>query len=535
MIIPLEKIPGVPPITFDFISDYSKVSSYFNGDFRDIKSYVNVAEKTGHSKHYSRSDLCHLLLAQNKAFGCGQQAEENIKALALSDALVVATGQQVGLFSGPLYTIYKACTVIKYAQKLAELLKVPVVPLFYLVAEDHDFDEVKWAGFLDNDVHFNQLIYQPISKPDRLPVCQIILEENIEKVIFEFEQRTPPTEYKVQVLQSLRNYYRPGQFFHLAFAEWFSKLFSQYGIVLFDSSDREFKRAMLPLFEGELVQNLCSSSIEFMNMKLENMGYRPQIDITMDRPQVAILKNGRHSLKRSGADFVNLQTNEVITVQELLSIPEILSPKAAFRPLVQDFLFPTVAYVGGPAEIAYWAQLHSAYEAFNLSMPVVIPRAGFTLLEAKIKKYFNRFEISPMEFIADSSHALQQINRKMIPTNIVDNFEQMRSEMDIRWNSLKKAVIEFDPNLQPGLEKTKSNCFHYIDLLEKNIFTSLKNKSEIASRQTNAVIHSLLPNNSLQERQLNILNYLIRYDWSIIDRIVDEIIPFKFEHKIVEL
>jgi bacillithiol synthase len=535
MIIPLENIPGVPPITFDFISDYSKVSSCFNGDFRNIKSFVNVAEKTGHSRHYSRSDLCHLLLAQNKAFGCGRQTEENIKALAFSDALVVATGQQVGLFSGPLYTIYKACTVIRYAQELGELLRVPVVPLFYLVAEDHDFDEVQWAGFVDKDLNFNQLIYRPGITPDRLPVCQLVLEENVEKVIFEFEQRTPPTEFKIDVLQSLRNYYHPGQFFHLAFAGWFSKLFSQYGIVLFDSSNREFKTAILPLFEEELVKNLCSSSIEFMNTKLERMGYKPQIEIIKYRPQVAILKNGRHSLKRSGADFVNLQNNEVITAAELLSLPEILSPKAAFRPLVQDFLFPTVAYVGGPAEIAYWAQLRSAYEAFNLSMPVVIPRAGFTLLEPKIKKYLSRFEISPVEFIADSSHALQQINRKMIPTNIVDNIDEMRSEMDVRWNSLEKAVIEFDPNLQSGFEKTKSNCFHYIDLLEKNIVTSIKNKSEIASRQTDAVFHSLLPNNSLQERQLNILNYLIRYDWSIIDRIVDEISPFKFEHKIVEL
>jgi len=370
---------------------------------------------------------------------------------------------------------------------------------------------------------------------NRMPVCDFRIDENIHIVFDQLRQCLPQTEFKNDVIQGLCDAYHEGHFFHHAFALWFSKLFSQYGIVLFDASDPRIKPLIQKVFELELVNNLCTFSIEQTNFKLKQMHFSPQIEIIPDRPQIALLKDGRHSLQRKGKEFVNLYNGQVLTENELLSCPECLSPKAALRPLVQDFLFPTVATVAGPAEIAYWSQLKQSYQAFKLTMPVVVPRCGFTLVENKIQKYFKRFSTSAVQYIIDPTATVRSIRREHTPDDIRTSLEQLYANLDVSWRALQKAAGSIDVELNKRVEKTKNSCLHHISSMEQYITNTIQQKNEFLSRQLDAIKNHLIPEGMLQERQISIVNYLVRYHWEVMDRIMSETNPFKFEHKILEL
>jgi bacillithiol synthase len=535
MNIPVDKLPGLHPVTLAYLKGDSRVTSFFAGNYQNDNHFKSIADEVIKSDHAHRADLCNILMSQNSLYHCGHNTIENIKKLSHADTLVVATGQQVGLFSGPLYTIYKAATVIRLAEELTKRFKINVVPIFYLVAEDHDFAEVQWFGIIDAANNFRKIIYRPVQEINRLPVCQIMIDQNIEIVFDQLNDSIPHTEFSDDIIQNLRQAYSQNHFFHQAFAMWFTRIFSKYGIILFDASDARIKPMINSVLEREVIDNLCTLSVGQTNQHLLQLGFTPQIELIPERPQVAILKDGRHSLQRNGKNFINLHNGDILTSEKLLSHPEHLSPKAVLRPLVQDFLFPTVAYVAGPAEIAYWAQLKRAYQAFNITMPIVVPRSGFTLVENKIKKYMQRYGISPIEFIMDSKAILQKIHREQIPDEIRVILEELYLKMDTSWHALHRATLKIDPKLENGIEKTKNNCLHYIKLMEKTIINAEQQKNEIRSRQLNAVNDYLVPKGILQERQINIVNFLLRHHWAVVERVMTAARPFNFEHKILEL
>ena len=187
------------------------------------------------------------------------------------------------------------------------------------------------------------------------------------------------------IIDLVKSYYKDGVGFHTAFSLWFQHLFKKYGIVIFDSSDPRAKKIVQPVFERELKEQITVNAIKQTNEQLLQNGYHVQIPILENRPSLFILENGRHSLEGDGKEYVNKHSNQKIAVEELINNPQKLSPKAPLRPIVEDTLFPTIAYVGGPGEISYWAQLKGVYEKFNLPMPIVFPRAAFLLLNQKLK------------------------------------------------------------------------------------------------------------------------------------------------------
>ena len=173
------KVPGISQLAKDYQFDYIKVSSFFDGNYRDWTTYRKKAEDVQKVKRSHRVALADVLLSQNEKFYAGEQTFENIKKLKETNTLVVATGQQVGLFTGPLYTIYKALTTIKLAQELSTKLGTAVVPVFYIVSEDHDFAEVQWAGFINKKNNYTTVSYDHPNKEDRLPVADIKIEKSI--------------------------------------------------------------------------------------------------------------------------------------------------------------------------------------------------------------------------------------------------------------------------------------------------------------------------------------------------------------------
>ncbi len=535
MNIAVNKLPGLTPLTRDYLSHYEKVQDFFSSDFRKWDEYTLLAKKVRAISRQHTQDLISLLIEQNKKFNCDARTLKNIEKLGDRNALVVATGQQVGLFTGPLYTVYKALTTIKLAQEIEKRLQSPVLPVFYLVSEDHDFVEVQWAGVVDQSNHFTDIRYQPKEKHDRSPVSQIMLDESINEQIEALAGMLPDTEFKKDIFDNLKTCYQQGAAFHTAFAEWFQKLFSGCGIILFDSADGRFKEFVRPVFKRELEENITIKVLQKTNAELTTRGYHAQLSVHPSRPGLFILKNGRHSLHKQSENYRNLNSGELFSVDELMEHAENLSPKAVLRPIVEDTLFPTIAYVGGPGEIAYWAQLKGVYQAYDLPMPIIFPRAGFTLIEAKVKRHLKKFGLDPTEFITDKKAAVAHISESLIPAGLESKIKTIKDQVQNTLPGLGDEIAEIDPGLKKTFTKTEQSIIHQLNILEHKVSNALRQKESILNDQLLSISANLLPEETLQERKLNIVPYLIKYNWKILEKLYQAIDLNDCNHQLLEL
>ena len=492
MNIPVQELPGLSELYRDYVTSFEKISSFYEGDYRDKNTLFRLAEAVKNVNRPFRKELVDIVTDQNKSFKCSSATLENINNLLHSDTLAVVTGQQVGLFSGPLYTIYKALTTVKYAQELSNVLHVPVVPVFYLVSEDHDFAEVQWAGYIDKKNCFNKLKYEPGHLADRIPVADIVLDSSIESVINEISEGLADTEFKSEIIQSLKECYQAGKNFNNSFACWFTKLLHKYGIIILDASDARLKPYMRPVFERELRENITTTAIQKTNEKLNTFGYHNQLSVFQDRPGLFIIKDGRHSLEKQNNGYRDMNSGHVFSIEELLDQPQNLSPKATLRTIVEDTLLPTIAYVGGPAEIAYWGQLKDVYKAFHLPMPVVIPRAGFTLIEPKLKRHFERYDVSAYSFILEAEETVKKIMTSLIPDDIRIKIAESSVNIEKEWRRLSSDVLKVDPTLESVIEKTKTNMEKQLYNLEQKIFKSIQQREKVVSEQLRTITEHLL-------------------------------------------
>ena len=536
MNLPNEKIPGLKPLVIDYLTNYKKTELFYAGDFRCLQSFQNLVRQRQAIGFESRSELVKVLQTQNTRFGCGERTFQNIDKLCEPHSLAVVTGQQMGLFSGPLYTVYKALTTVKLAQQLSQQLQTQVVPVFYLVSEDHDFNEVRWVKVIEQSNSVTSVKYDS-SVTVRTPVCQIVLDESINQTIDQVAEFLPATEFSEDIFATLKSCYHPGASFSDAFACWMSRLVRPYGVILLDASDSKIKLLVKKVFERELVQNSPSNRAAAATGKLlRESGYHEQVTINPERPNLFILDQGRHSIERRGDEYVNLGNRSSFAAKRiLLEHPECFSPKVLLRPIVQDRLLPTVAYVGGPGEIAYFAQLKGVYEAFGLPMPVVFPRAGFTLLEARIQRHLQRFNLEVFDFAHGLKQVCDQVMRNKLPSELKKRVVETRGNIEDEWRQLAEAIIQIEPTLQAALDKTSTRLSHQLNDVEQKLLNALIKREQVVENQIRAAYNNLFPNGSLQERQLNIVPYLVKYGWRLIERIYDEIDLHSVDHKILEL
>jgi bacillithiol synthase len=528
-------LPETNQLAMDYVLQYDKVGEFFSADYHAPSSYPRLAAAVLRAQHADRPALVALLEEQNQQLQAGERTFEHLALLARQDSLAVVTGQQAGLFGGPLYTLYKALTTCRMARHLTELLGRPVVPVFFLVSEDHDFEEIRWAGLIDQQNQFQKIQYQPSSSFDRIPVSDILLDSSIEAAIDGFDQGTPASEFKNKFLADLRSDYRPGNSMTTAFASWFMRLLKDWGMIFFDPSDGRAKELALPVWKQELLDDLSVRTITDTNARLQSAGYAAQLSIHADRPNLFILDNGRHSLQRHRGEFLNMGNHSSWTAETLLSQPQRLSPKAALRPVFQDFLFPTIAYVAGPGEIAYWAQLKKMYEAFAVPMPIVVPRAAFTLLEPRIQRNLDRFGLTVQEVLSRGGSIREEWRRNNRPQEISRALASLQAVMDREWLSLKNIALGIDPTLKSPAEKTELNLKNILAQFENRIHAALEQKQTQTSGQYKSIEQTILPAGHLQERQLTLLPFLFKYGQDFIRLVAEAIDVHRLEHQVLSL
>jgi bacillithiol synthase len=530
---------GFSRLFFDYLFEFPHVRAFFPYNFRDQDSYVSVmAAITAHQP--DRRTLTTVLEEQNA--DAGEATLANIALLRSPGTFAVVTGQQVGLFGGPLYTLLKTLTAIRLAARLKERFpKNDFVPVFWVEGEDHDFAEVNGAGILNAESAISRVEYQPGGiAPDRNlgAVGDIVFDETLEATFAALEKALQPTEFTPQVLASLRNHYRAGSTMGRAFIGWLRSLFDDSGLVFLSPGDQRLKRLLSPMFEKEIEEFPHSSQLVINRSAELEKQYHAQIKAKSIN-LFLFHKGGRYLIEPRERDFSLRGTRHFIAPEELKRIaaetPELLSPNVVLRPLAQDTLLPTVVYVGGPSEIAYHAQLPPVYEYFGVTAPVIHPRASISFVEQRLQRAMEKYEIGLTEFFGDLNKINTRVLESIAEVKLEGLFGDTGKAIHAALGELKFGLKEVDPTLLAPLESTTEKIDSYLVSLKEKSIGAQKKRNEAAMRQIERAANGLLPNGGLQERELNIIYFMNKYGPGVMKKLSGELDISQQSHQIIEL
>jgi bacillithiol synthase len=525
----------------DYLSDYQKVGEYFDADFHTPKNFhskaKDVCERFGH-----RAILAEVLAEQNATFGGGIKTMENIHLLSQSNTVAIVTGQQVGILTGPLYTIYKTLTAIKLCEKLRmQYPEYNYVPVFWLEGEDHDFAEINHVKVLNNENNPVNIEYlfggQPMEK-NIGAVGEIEIGQDIMPFFETLQNTLPKTEFKDSVLDLLKITYTQGVNFNIAFARLINKFFGDDGLVFIYENDRRLKRLLTNVFAKEINEYPKTSQLIIERSAELEARYIAQI-----KPKAVNLfyfhKGGRYLIEPREHDFSLKGTRQYFSKEDLIrtleETPENFSPNVALRPICQDTILPTLAYIGGPSEIAYFAQLSIVYPYFDMRMPIIYPRATATLVEERQMKVMEKYQLSLTEFFDNPQHVSDNVLEIISEIKLDELFAVTVQRINDTTNEMKFGLNYVDPTLLGSLETTRAKIEAQFQILKEKATEAQKRRHETALRQVSKALNNLYPNGNFQERELTITHYLNKFGLEFPQWLKSELSVDTFEHQILHL
>ncbi|MDH3252240.1 MAG: bacillithiol biosynthesis cysteine-adding enzyme BshC [Ignavibacteria bacterium] len=532
---------GFSTLFFDYLHNFSSVRKFYVHDFRESDSYKTVIDDLL-GREGDRSVLVEVLDEQNRAFRAGSKAFEHIGLLRKKTTYAVVTGQQVGIFGGPLYSVYKTITAIKLAENLKK--KFPhydFVPVFWVEGEDHDFAEMNNVGILAPDSKYVKVEYLPGgSMPERNmgPVGELVFDDHLQDTFAGLEAALQKTEFTAGVLERLRSSYAAGATFNSGFVSWMNALFEEWGVVFVSPHDPRLKRMMSPLFVKELSEFPHTSQLVIDRSAELEQSYHAQI-----KPKSINLflfhKNGRYLIEPRENDFSLKGTRHYLSPEELLAIaretPEQLSPNVVLRPIAQDTILPTVAYVGGPSEIAYNAQLGPVYESFGIVRPVLYPRASASFAGERLERVREKYQLDHIDFFSNPDVITKRVLTQIAEVKLDELFDDSRARVREVYKELGFGLKEIDSTLLGALEGIVSKSDHNLDVLHEKAGAAQRRRNETVVRQIERASHEFLPGGTLQERGLSIVYFMNKYGPDLVRWFVDELDITTFKHQIMSL
>ncbi len=525
----------------DYIMDYPRVRRYYNGNFQEDKDWEKALEQVT-AREIDRSLLSQILTTQNRDFHCGVKALANIDLLMNDNTVAVVTGQQVGLFTGPLYTIYKALTVLKLVNLLSK--KFPdynFVPVFWLEGEDHDYEEVNSIKLINPSNDLVQLEYQLQTKAlekNLGPVGFLEFDETIDGFFKKVDECLIQTEFKQKALELFHTAYQKGMTFNRAFVHLMNVLLEDSGLIFLDPHSPDIKKQLVHVFRRDIEETprLCQLIID-QSAELEKH-YHAQIK---PKPLNLFLlaDGGRYLLEPNSNGYSLKGSRRQIPkerIQEILAnSPELLSPNVVLRPICQDTLLPTIAYVAGPAEIAYFAQLKPLYQEFSIPQPIIYPRASVTILEEKIENILTRYSLELADFFKDVELIKQKAVEQIAEVKVDEIFFGTGDSIDEALETTRDGLQKIDPTLVGALDNTKKRIASSLATLREKAAAAQTRRHEISLRQVEKAATHLYPSSNFQERALNILHFLNKYGLDFVRWLYGEISIDKFKHQIIRL
>ena len=486
--------------------------------------------------------LCDSLTETNASFGASGKTLENIKFLRENDCVAVVTGQQAGLFSGAIYTIYKALSAVKLAECLSAKGQ-RAVPVFWIAEEDHDFAEVKKTFAVDRAGELFELENTPRNYTENLPVGAVKLDETIGKTIAEFFKSSKYTEFSDELRTILSESYKTGETYSTGFAKFLTKIFAKYGLIIFSPLEIELKKLSATIF-AEAVQKSdeIREKLLLRNDELKAENYSAQVLVEKDFfPFFWVDEQGkRRALKKNKDGKIQAKdTRREFELAELVEIaeksPENLSPNALVRPVVQDFLLPTVGYFGGAAEIAYFAQNSAIYETLQRPVTPILHRQSFTVIEAKHARTLKKYDLKLTDLFDGYESVLPAVVEKYLNRETAQVFSEAEEIINAQLELLDRNLSQSEPSLANNLATRRRKILYHIGALRTKFHHAEVRKDEIINRQINAAFAALVPHKALQERTLNVLSFLNSHGLYFIDWLYEAIDLDDKAHRIIYL
>jgi len=504
-----------PALYRDYLAAQQKAVSLCGGHFGDYNALRERARRVVSAWPGERARLIPLLLDYNRSIGCPPATEANIKKLADPQAVVVIAGQQAGLCTGPLYTIYKALTALKLAGRLERELAQPVVPVFWIASEDHDFAEANHFWLMDRE---NRLQKVNLDLPHQgEPVGMLPLPAGAaEAVLADLDCRTMPSEFKAGVLAQMRG----AAALASSPAEWFARimagLFAETGLVFFDPLLTESRRQLAPFFCRVMEHNKeAVAALRQREKELTAAGYHLQVK-REDEASLLMYMGDRRSAFLGQGDTLSTRDGTVRygrgeILREITEKPWLFSPNVLLRPLAQDFLFPTLANITGAGELSYFAQMLPLYDLFGFTVPLLWPRPGLTIVEPRLGRHLARYGVPEEAIFAGLDAHLERVIRERTAVDIDGLFAGLQGKIKEEYTALRAELARLDSGLAILAEKNLRRVLAETGYLEQRARQLARHKNETVVKHFAGLERLLLPGGRLQERSLNLFAFLIKY------------------------
>ncbi len=507
------------PLSEDYLHHFSRVRELFEYDPWDDDSLRQRAAWLDRREGLKadRERLSAVLQEYNRKVGNAVEAVNAARLLGDEQTLAVVGGQQAGLFTGPLLVIYKAITLIQTAKRASAKLNRPVVPVFWIAGEDHDFDEVNHIYYLAADLSVQKIKLDHTSGV-RTSISRLqIRPSDWEDALRQMDHALMDTEFKPGIMQTLRAIGEQSATLVDYFARVMAWLFGSHGLVLIDSDDPAVRRLESPMFSRLIEEHqLVNEALLEGKNKVEALGYVPQAAVRDDQANLFVFHNEERVLLQSVKDgFTDRKGDLFFSGRQLAELaqtsPERLSNNALTRPLMQEFLFPVLCTILGPGEIAYWGLTRAAFRAVGMKMPVIVPRLEFTLLEGTIQKHMRKYELS----FDDVVNRYEEKKNGWLDSRDTMRLEDRFSEVKRQFRELYKPVLEAVAEINPGLRKlgetNMEKIIEQIGFLEARSKDAFQSQFEASIRQLERIRQSVAPMGKRQERVYNVFAYLNKY------------------------
>ena len=502
-------LPHTSALFADVLYHPDRSARFYRYPFRDLADYQSAAAEI-HFPDDRRAALVAALSVQNPPGG-------GLERLARPGTVAVVTGQQVGLFSGPAYTIYKVLHATRLARWLTEN-GIPAVPAFWLATEDHDFAEVShaWVCGADNQPAKVEMRRSASAQP----VGGVVLADPPVREL-RAAMRTLP--FCDEVADLVEETYRAGSTMGKAFGELLRRLLAEYDVLQVDPMLPAFRELAAPAIRKavEAAPALTAGVLE-RNQELAAAGYHAQVHVEEQTSFVFLLENGKRlTLRRNGREYV--LNGRRLSTEELMDRAASLSPNALLRPVVQDSMLPTVATIGGPAELAYLAQSEVLYRTVLGRMPVALPRTGFTILDSHSEKLMERYGLALQSFFHGEEAIRERIAAKLVPPSVSTAMRETAATVDRAVERLGRELVAFDPTLALALERSGKKIRYQLGKIERKTGREALRRDARAARDAYSLYGLLFPEHNLQERVYSILPFLAKHGLDLIGHIYEAI------------
>ena len=531
----------------DYIFNFDNLQDRFQYDYRKLESYKEKASRTKNCYDDKfRNEIAEILKKHNARLNCSSRTLENIDSLKDKDSVVVIGGQQPGFLGGPAYIIYKILTILKLSSFLQEKLNIKVVPCFWNASDDSNFDNINNLYFLGQElkkIDLNLTDYRS-NKSDsnsrQIRFSDIYFPQlTVKNIINEFASLLSDTEFKPKIFNLLQDCLdvtlsnfkqKDGLSISSFFSAIISRIFSGYGLVVVDPGVPEFKRLSAKILEFDVTNHVKINKIIKENGSLLiRRGYHAQLNESLNIDSL----NFFQSVSGSRVKIMEANENKLIDIidNEILS----LNLNVVLRPLFQDSILPVVCTVCGPGEVSYFAQLKEIYNMAEIGMPVIYPRFSATIIENKISSVLEKIGIRQEDFELGK----ETLKKKILLTDkgkeidgLLINFQ---NDIMLKLENLKKTITIKNINTDSSFDRVEKNIRKELEILYKKIYSDIKKRDSFISDAVDRIYLNLFPDSMLQERVVNIFNYINKYDFGFLDSIYNEIIPMSFSHKFIKI